>query len=306
MLTGNGWFLRCVIGLFIQGDVRGSTDISSCRKTPTVTGQSNKWQKCDRGNPCSICTITGADCLQGNFMTYVFGTKRLSQPLTRENPSSPEEEEAAGFTLASHVGQNQDGTWTSTQQTQLWDQRPKKRKAEGPPMPLTKRRGRPRSTAVQKNENVSNFLEDTSDKINNGMPSSSDMFIMSRQRVQKRKYDDKDNEDFISGPADHGTVIQRDHSFDMVPVGSLKRNATANKTAGFIKYHRSMQEDKPAPYGQPPVWADKRQSLCETLPYYRAYMSGAYMHLQTVRAFMVDKEVGPRDKFAEEIMISRV
>jgi hypothetical protein len=67
-----------------------------------------------------------------------------------------------------------------------------------------------------------------------------------------------------------------------------------------------MQEDKPSPYGQPPVWADKRQSLCETLPYYKAYMSGAYMHCQVVRAFMVDKEVGPRDKFEEEIMISRV
>ena len=85
-----------------------------------------------------------------------------------------------------------------------------------------------------------------------------------------------------------------------------RKKAATNKKGGYVKYHASVQDDKPKPYGEPPVWADKRQSLCETLPYYRAYQSGAYIAGGIVRAFMCDKEVGPRDKFDEEIMIARV
>jgi hypothetical protein len=83
------------------------------------------------------------------------------------------------------------------------------------------------------------------------------------------------------------------------------KNATA-KRATYVKNMESVQVNKPEPYGQPPVWADKRQQLCETLPYYRAYMSGAYIHDGIARGFMCDKEVGDRDKFDEEIMIARV
>jgi hypothetical protein len=85
-----------------------------------------------------------------------------------------------------------------------------------------------------------------------------------------------------------------------------RRRANNAKGTGYVKYHQSVQSEKPEPYGDPPVWADKRQSLCETLPYYRAYQSGAYITRGVVHAFMVDKEVGPRDKFEEEILIARV
>jgi len=242
-------------------------------------------------------------------MTYVFSTRRLSQHLTLQSPDSVEEA-ARGFSLASHVGQNQDGTWTSTQQIRPCGQRPSKRKAEGPPMQLTRRRGPPRSTTLQMNGLVLNPLEDASDTTNlendNDSSCSPEMGIAPRLRFKRLKADDKDKEDLVPAFADRGAGIQEESTFRSTAMGSLKRKATANKIAGFVKYHRSMQEDKPAPYGQPPVWADKRQSLCETLPYYRAYMSGAYMHCQIVRAFMVDREVGPRDKFEEEIMISRV
>jgi hypothetical protein len=74
----------------------------------------------------------------------------------------------------------------------------------------------------------------------------------------------------------------------------------------YFKYHQSAQQDKPDPCGEPPVWANKRQSLCEALPYYKAYMSGAYQQAGTARGFLVDKEVGPRDKFQEEILITSV
>jgi len=239
-------------------------------------------------------------------MTFVFGTKRQSQSFTFQKPMLSAEN--VRFSLAYHVGRNQDGTWSSTQLIQQHEQRPK-RKAEGPPMPLTSRRG-PRTTALPKVASVSNILEDVSDTIGTETYTSKslrpDAVMEPRLRLLKRKSGEMDNEELPPAPTDFGTSMPMESILEATPVRSIKRTMTASKTGGFLKYHRSMQEDKPAPCGQPPVWADKRQSLCETLPYYRAYMSGAYMHLQMVRAFMVDKEVGPRDKFEEEIMISRV
>lgn len=93
----------------------------------------------------------------------------------------------------------------------------------------------------------------------------------------------------------------------LADIQSSKRKATGSKKPTvYVKYHQSVQDDKPTPYGQPPVWADKRQNLCEALPYYKAYMSGAHLHDGMVRAFMVDKEVGIRDKLNDEILIARV
>jgi hypothetical protein len=138
-------------------------------------------------------------------MTCVFGTKRLSQPLTLQSPDSLEEA-ATGFSLATHVGQNQDGTWDATQQTQTCNPRPKKRKAEGPPMPPTQRRGPPRLTALQMSAHVLKCLEDVSNTTDpengGGRASSPDMGIAPRLRVQKRKADDKDHEDYVPVSAD--------------------------------------------------------------------------------------------------------
>lgn len=82
-----------------------------------------------------------------------------------------------------------------------------------------------------------------------------------------------------------------------------KKEPRASRT--YIPYHQSNQENLPAPYGQPPVWASKRQQLCETLPYYRAYMSGGYLHDGLVRAILIDKETRERDIFDEEVVITR-
>jgi hypothetical protein len=91
---------------------------------------------------------------------------------------------------------------------------------------------------------------------------------------------------------------------------SLKESPARRKISvaksTYAKYHKSAQDGKPLPVGEPPVWAEKRQALCEALPYYRAYMSGAYVQDGVARSLMVDKEVGPRDKFTEEIIITRV
>ncbi|KFY32355.1 hypothetical protein V493_00282 [Pseudogymnoascus sp. VKM F-4281 (FW-2241)] len=110
----------------------------------------------------------------------------------------------------------------------------------------------------------------------------------------------------IEDPANPGQSLVSPHRITSLQdsrEGSLKKGRRVPRT--YTYYHRSEQEGLPAPCGQPPVWASKRQQLCETLPYYKAYMSGAYLHDGLVRASLIDKEVRERDVFDEEIVITR-
>jgi hypothetical protein len=67
----------------------------------------------------------------------------------------------------------------------------------------------------------------------------------------------------------------------------------------------SLLSSKPEPISLPKIWAHKRQQLCTTLPWYDAYQSGAYTYQGKAFGFLCDKEVGVRDKFDDEIIISR-
>jgi hypothetical protein len=121
-----------------------------------------------------------------------------------------------------------------------------------------------------------------------------------------------------AGPSNLVDHRDSDH-LDFVPImsndGDEEYAAPSTSTAGkrktkisnsYLPYRQTAQEGKLPAYGRPPIWSDKRQPLCETLPYYKAYQSGVYSHDGKVYGFMVDKEIGPRDKFEEEIYISRV
>lgn len=63
--------------------------------------------------------------------------------------------------------------------------------------------------------------------------------------------------------------------------------------------------DKPLPKGRPPVWAADRQSLCETLSYYRSYQSSCYMHGGQVYAMMFDENSHERDYMDSHTIVSR-
>jgi hypothetical protein len=69
--------------------------------------------------------------------------------------------------------------------------------------------------------------------------------------------------------------------------------------------NRKSGSTKPAPAGQPEVWADGRQELCETLHYYRAYQSAAYSTGGFARGFMFDKVAHARDYVDSNVVISR-
>ncbi|KAH8660819.1 hypothetical protein BGZ60DRAFT_492180 [Tricladium varicosporioides] len=56
----------------------------------------------------------------------------------------------------------------------------------------------------------------------------------------------------------------------------------------------------------PPAWADKRQQLCDALPCYRTHQAGAYTRDGYCHGLLIDREVGLRDKFDDQIIISTV
>jgi hypothetical protein len=69
--------------------------------------------------------------------------------------------------------------------------------------------------------------------------------------------------------------------------------------------NRKSASTKPAPHGQPEVWADGRQELCETLHYFRSYQSACYATGGFVRGFMFDKVAHARDYIDSNVVISR-
>ncbi|APA11239.1 hypothetical protein sscle_07g060090 [Sclerotinia sclerotiorum 1980 UF-70] len=63
---------------------------------------------------------------------------------------------------------------------------------------------------------------------------------------------------------------------------------------------------KPEAWGQPEVWAQKRQQLCSSLPYHRGYESAAYRTNGIITGFLANQGIGPRDVFTEDIYITGV
>ncbi len=71
-------------------------------------------------------------------------------------------------------------------------------------------------------------------------------------------------------------------------------------------YYGNQTGGKPEPFGKPLFHAEKRQQLCETLPWYRAYQSGPYTNGGIAYGILCDKEVGERDYFGDQVIITRV
>ena len=122
--------------------------------------------------------------------------------------------------------------------------------------------------------------------------------------VKKRKAEDDD----FSG--DHDANDDSDAFISPEKPAKRSRGAGQRKAGKprvpVAAYHANTQLGKPEPHGQPEVWADKRQQLCETLRYFNAYQSGAYTNDGIAYGHLIDAEVDPRDKFDEQIVITSV
>ncbi|KAI9812295.1 MAG: hypothetical protein M1827_004744 [Pycnora praestabilis] len=64
-------------------------------------------------------------------------------------------------------------------------------------------------------------------------------------------------------------------------------------------------DDRPPPQGQPFVWADGRQALCETLPYFRGYQTGAYHSEGLIHGMLLDGSCHERDYVDATVVIAR-
>jgi hypothetical protein len=199
------------------------------------------------------------------------------------------------FFIGNHVGQNLDSTWFNGSDAAAINHasRPKTTVR----IPRTVRRTR---------SNVSGIHHQI-DALDDGSASSEQQQL--KGRGKKRKADDNklSFQENQSSPESMEDIQDRSENNAI-----RKRKAYTNTTlkaankAKLSLYHENVQDGKPEPVGQPEVWAFKRQQLCETLPYYNAYQSGAYTHDSIARAIMIDKEVSIRDKFGEEVVITSV
>jgi hypothetical protein len=199
------------------------------------------------------------------------------------------------FLVQKQGGQNSDGTWDrESLVTTNMNTSPKK--------------------AVRVTRSASRELQRTSvaHQINisdDGIPGS-EQEQPQKLRVRKRETDDDDDFLFDDKQSSPDLMEGVQGTSDHKP--TQKRKAMAKMTSKIAKkskaplYHENVQDGKPEPVGQPIVWAFKRQQLCETLPYYNAYQSGAYTHDNIARSILIDKEVSVRDKFDEEIVITSV
>lgn len=66
-----------------------------------------------------------------------------------------------------------------------------------------------------------------------------------------------------------------------------------------------MTKRKPKPQGKPPVWADSRQVLCETVPYYRSHHGAGYAKQGIAYSFMFDAQASDRDYMDSTVIVSR-
>ena len=100
---------------------------------------------------------------------------------------------------------------------------------------------------------------------------------------------------------------------------------TTRKSRTVVKSKAIEVDNRPQPHGFPLVWADvyrlinriwefynlliynqDRQALCDSLPYYRAFQSGAYTSKGLAHGFLLDRDSGDNRAYMdEEVVITR-
>ncbi|KFY90370.1 hypothetical protein V498_06017 [Pseudogymnoascus sp. VKM F-4517 (FW-2822)] len=269
---------------------------------------------CDRAFPCYPCVKKGKNC-----------NVRTSMKITACNSNPRDDGAITPLHLnAPIVSQNGDGIWNATKQTPPTI-RPKKRKRADTSKETVKSRDR-RAVATTRDKRLNNGSSRSREvlrhmKAPHTFQNPDATWNLTEQAPPTSSVDKRKRKYAGSSEATGNPSAKKQHRSPPsgyssseetnleAPANRRQARVRSKKEPGasrtYIPYHQSNQENLPAPYGQPPVWASKRQQLCETLPYYRAYMSGGYLHDGLVRAILIDKETRERDIFDEEVVITR-
>ncbi|TKA69811.1 hypothetical protein B0A49_05860 [Cryomyces minteri] len=91
----------------------------------------------------------------------------------------------------------------------------------------------------------------------------------------------------------------------LAPKTPRSRKPTDRGTATVKAAYLALMTAKPEPQGQPLVWAEGRQALCETLPYFRSFQGGGHTSDGTALGFMFDRHCSKHDYIDSTVVIAR-
>ena len=189
-------------------------------------------------------------------------------------------ENIAGYPFTySYISQNFDGSWSSATQdvqkeVESSAEKPIRRRRSAIPIPLDATESEPEQSKPQKFRGMKRKAQDDDFSLSHNPNDNSDSLASPEKPTKKSK--------------------------------SARKAKAGNRRVTVAAYHANNQLNKPEPHGDPEVWADKRQQLCETLRYFNAYQSGAYTNNGIAYGHLIDAEVDARDKFDEQIVITSV
>ncbi|KAI1779325.1 hypothetical protein F4818DRAFT_455388 [Hypoxylon cercidicola] len=116
-----------------------------------------------------------------------------------------------------------------------------------------------------------------------------------------RKRKNKDDDDY-----EPTTKSRRTHQ-NSRRVGSTSRASTFSSATGSSSTSQTTElKSLPEPHGQPAVWSEKRASLCDALPYFKAHQGSVYMRDLYAYGMLIDGEVGIRDHFSSQLIITSI
>jgi hypothetical protein len=227
---------------------------------------------CNRKSPCNKCKNI-SDCQTDGLMTIV--SARGFQLATIQTDLDNSTAAGAIITHGTH-GQNINGSWYNNTTVLL----------KGVAATTAPRKKRCVSRHIDNNKVDTDSDSMDADELENNPHAKSRL-------ASKRKAEDED-----------------EYVLPDLPVANTKgrstRKGVRKNSAARATYYANIQNDKPEPFGQPKVHANTRQAACEALPWFKAYQSAAYTHKGVVYGLLCDKEVGPRDKFDDSIIVTRV
>jgi hypothetical protein len=67
-----------------------------------------------------------------------------------------------------------------------------------------------------------------------------------------------------------------------------------------------IHDGKPPPWSEPIAWALTRQALCDSLPYFKAHQSSAYLVDKKVLGIYLSDATHTRDYFGQDVIITTV
>lgn len=242
-------------------------------------------------SPISPTTSDPSEIFSGGFtFTSPLGISSFAVSSVHKDPLLPEDNSF----IETHIGQNIDGTWFHGSQAATITQ------GIGSETPMQKSRpARKAATRISTKRHAKSIDNEN----------------LSPQQQQHRgaKRKSNDNDDGLWLQENQSSPDPIEEISDEFEKKQPRKRKTYTRAAPNATtkpklplYHENVQSGKPEPIGHPEVWSSIRQQLCETLPYYQAYQSGAYTQDGIARAIVIDKEVSIRDKFDEEIVITSV